>query len=81
MTGFFLAISLFIQVHGWYDSWCCNDTDCRPVACEELTEDSNGVRYKEFLIPKEHVKPSKDNQCHVCIFQGKGRCAYIQMNT
>lgn len=84
LTGFFTFISLsyLIQVHHWYDPWCCNDKDCRPVPCEELIEQKDGsYKYQNYTIDKSKVKPTQDNQCHVCIFNETGRCAYIQYGT
>lgn len=80
MTGFFTAIYLssIILAHSWYDPWCCNDKDCRPVPCTELIEQNNGdLEYKGYIIPKDKIKPSQDKDCHVCIFLEQGRCAYV----
>lgn len=82
MTGFLTAISLLILAHSWYDPWCCNDKDCRPVPCEELVEQRDGTyRYQNYVVPRDKVKNSQDAQCHICIYNDQGRCAYIQMNT
>jgi hypothetical protein len=81
MTGFFLAISLFIQIHSWYDYECCHDNDCKPVPCEQIEETKQGFKYDGLFFSK--IKPSKDNQCHACILKYDGgrtpMCLYLQM--
>lgn len=82
MLGFFIMTNAW--GHSWYDPECCSDTDCRPVAVEDVIETETGWRHlptgTEFT--KKMVKPSRDGRFHVCIGNhswdlGKPYCIYI----
>lgn len=72
--------------HSWYPMECCNATgDCHPVACDELVETKDGIRWKDLLFKDAQVRPTKDGQCHVCerTFEGTsnphhGYCVFVQ---
>lgn len=82
LLGILLAYSISWG-HSWYDSDCCSNTDCRPVACDELIEQNDGkIKYGAWTIEKPNVRPSKDSKCHICIPQTQiPRCAYIQQGS
>ena len=79
------TLSLIFQVHGWYPLECCGGRDCHPVPCEDLVELDNGdYTYHNIHFRKDQVKPSLDNQCHVCISQGEYQtpyCVFIQQSS
>ena len=60
--------------HSWYDSFCCSESDCRPVPADQVLEISEGVWkylptgntfYNEGKFRR--IRPSKDDRFHVCI--------------
>jgi hypothetical protein len=79
-------LSAIVLAHSWYPQECCSDRDCRSVPCESIREDGGGIVSYQSPEGTEYrfirVKPSLDNQCHVCIGQAGGAyCAFIQLGT
>jgi len=82
--------------HSWYPRECCSDKDCKPVACDSLSE-GELITPRSSRIPamiyteggakyygeKRWLKPSPDDQCHVCIQPGtmNMRCTFIPMRS
>lgn len=57
--------------HSWYPPECCNDGDCRPVPCGEVSADQYGnPTWKGKLF--RHAHASQDGHCHVCLSEGAG---------
>ena len=54
--------------HEWYDRSCCSGQDCRPVLCTDLKYNlvTKSWSYKGMEFSGTMIKPSQDNQCHVC---------------
>lgn len=76
------------SIHSWYDAACCSQTDCEPVASEDVQEIDGGWLYRptgnvfrdEGNIKR--IRPSQDRNFHVCIGKhdwnmGKSMCIYI----
>lgn len=82
-----------IPVMSWYDGYCCNDRDCRPLEKEAITQTSEGYKFAvgqtEYLVPfgSDRIKPSQDGDYHACIGQHMDagsmqdfvRCFYIPL--
>lgn len=68
---------------GWaYDPWCCNTTDCRQLADDDVVEQGGGWRIKsmDVVVPYDHPKRmiSGDEHFHVCeLPKGTVRCFYV----
>jgi hypothetical protein len=70
-------------IHGWYDSWCCDQRDCAPVpqgttivpAPQGYVVSIPGQEPRLFL--QSAVRPSQDGEVHVCIYRGEARCLYM----
>ena len=79
----FLLAASFILIHGWYPTACCGGFDCKPVPCDQLVEGRGGWIYLPTgtVFDDFRVQPSQDRNCHVCIINGQGACAFIQMGT
>ena len=69
---------LLILAHSWYAPECCGGQDCHPVPCDQLTEDKDGIHWKNIIFYANHIYPTQDNQCHVCVHEDRGYCVYIQ---
>ena len=76
--------------HDWYDIDCCGGRDCRPVACDQLIEESDGsVLYlpSRTWFWRDQVHPSRDQRCHICTAlppdsaPGRAICAYVQQGS
>jgi hypothetical protein len=79
---FFGAIQA--NAHDWYPSACCGGTHCHPItSCSEIIENAKGVVWDGIQFTKDMIKPSQDNQCHVCIVKYydtslNPKCVFIQ---
>lgn len=63
--------------HSWYDPWCCNDSDCRPVEPDEVRALTDGYHYREWVIPYPQARVSADTGYHACEYpKGTIRCFY-----
>jgi hypothetical protein len=67
----------------WYPPECCAGSHCHPVPCQEIHALApSGVQWHEYRFIQEYVKPSQDDQCHVCIVPSGvsevPRCAFIR---
>lgn len=69
------------EAHSWYDSSCCSDSDCAPVADGAIREEPN-----EFIMPNGdtvartsgRVHQSLDGRWHWCHTQQAGTiCVYV----
>lgn len=75
--------------HSWYDPQCCSERDCRPVPCDEISDQADGYHWDGLVFERSKAKPSQDKRCHVCILDrttwgGEGRgtlCIYIQQGS
>jgi hypothetical protein len=81
MGGIFLACKA--RSHSWYDPFCCNTTDCRPVDPSTVTEGPDGYRVvlsdRAVLVPygDSRIRDSLDGDYHVCeLPKGTVRCFY-----
>lgn len=71
-----------VAAHEWYDPWCCNEQDCKPVPMSSVhvTRDGYFVDETSELIPyrDSRIRPSGDSQFHTCTPYGsKIRCLYV----
>jgi len=70
-----------ILAHSFYPSWCCNEQDCRPVPCAEITYRTENrvdfVYYRGLRGVAWAVYPSPDAACHVCQSSIALRCVFI----
>lgn len=80
---FVLCMILFVSPsfsHSWYDYDCCSDQDCEPV---KIQTDSNGnyaiiKNGQKWYIDKPRlIRPSQDDQYHVCIYMNQVYCLYV----
>ena len=66
--------------HEWYDPWCCNGQDCRPIDAERVTARPDGYHVEGYdrVVPYSEARPSGDTDYHVCeIPAGHIRCFYV----
>ena len=75
-----LTISTPAYSHSWYDSDCCGENDCDPV---KILQD-NGGNYailkngqKWYILNPRSVRPSQDDNYHVCIHMNQLWCLYV----
>jgi hypothetical protein len=66
MTPATLLLAATLLVHDWYPRECCSDTDCRPIPCTEIINDTwQGHKFNSH-------RPSQDARCHICVYQPQG---------
>lgn len=63
--------------HEWYDPYCCNDQDCKPIAEHDGTVEVDYVKGEYIVSAKgqvwrvpftsKRVRLSQDNEYHACI--------------
>jgi hypothetical protein len=64
--------------HSLYDQDCCQLSECRPIACNELRPQADGtIVWQGNGIRAQKIRPSKDKDCHVCATITATYCAYI----
>lgn len=80
-----LVMSSQALAHSFYDMECCHDQDCHPVACDQISETSDGFEFDGVRFARSMERPSQDRRCHVCIMgSGSGRrglCIYTQQGS
>ncbi len=81
-----LAIAIVILVHdagGWtYPFNCCGMQHCKPVSCDEIFEDRNGLwHWDKYMFHPIQVQPSQDRFCHACIIGSNGACLFTQQGS
>jgi hypothetical protein len=68
---------------GWeYPPSCC-ENDCKPIPCDEVTENAKGgYDWHKVYFPDEKVHESGDKQCHACAVESAvppyPRCLFIK---
>ena len=67
-----MAMGLYAFAHSQYPAWCCNGNaetgDCRPVPCEQISENSDGsYTWQGIKFAPSMVVPSFNKDCHVCV--------------
>lgn len=64
--------------HSWYDPWCCNGEDCKPVEDpSEVRALPDGYHFRQWVIPYKDAKVSGDSGYHWCeLPKGTMRCFY-----
>jgi hypothetical protein len=77
---FIMMTATAALTHSWYDPDCCGGNDCEPVKVQ-VDNDGNFVVLKngqKWRIDKPRsVRPSKDDNYHVCIFLNQVWCLYV----
>ncbi len=62
------------HAHEQYPKECCNGNgasgDCYPVECGDIVETKTGYDYGKHHFEAFRARPSFNNRCHVCIYQG-----------
>lgn len=76
-----MLLVFMLLAHSWYPTFCCSETDCRPVPCAEIKISGKWLTYRGLHIQLEAAKPSPDGQCHVCADQVRFRCVFIPVVT
>jgi len=79
-------VAALLLIHSWYPQDCCGGNasvgDCRPVPCESLSEDQNGIRYRDHYLELQfsgpQIRPSQDAQCHVCANRLQPYCVFVR---
>ena len=69
------------QAHSWYDSWCCNTTDCAEATVSILPDGriKATTKHGTAIFRPDQIRPSKDHQWHACILKfaaDQARCIY-----
>ena len=73
-----LLASTSAHAHSWYSKQCCEDQDCHPVPCGEITPTPDGWTWHNITFEKFKLRESQDAGCHVCTsIQKYGRCIYL----
>lgn len=66
---------------GWeYDYDCCGNNDCEPVKIETDSGGSYAVLkngQKWYITKPKSVRPSQDDNYHVCIHMNQVWCLYV----
>lgn len=65
--------------HSFYSKQCCEQQDCHPVPCGEVTPTADGG-WTWHTIKFDHsaLRESQDAGCHVCVTIARfGRCIYL----
>lgn len=65
-----------VLAHYFYDPWCCDNEDCRPIAAEEVQTKADGYHVLGRVVPYAEARVSGDADYHVCIYKGELRCFY-----
>jgi len=60
-----MILALILLAHGWYDTRCCGEGDCRPVPCAEIVRSDDRWLWRG-IKPIIGALPSQDGQCHAC---------------
>jgi hypothetical protein len=74
------ALVDYAYSHSWYDKYCCSERDCGPVLGAEYGD--GGLRVETapgvwMSVPAGmQLRPSGDQNWHICIMQGSVRCIY-----
>ena len=81
---FLLCHTTNVAAHEWYDSWCCDEKDCKPVPSSSVTRDSEGWHYLPYGTTIPHgsygIKPSLDGGYHQCETPARTtRCLYVPL--
>jgi hypothetical protein len=67
--------------HDWYDGWCCHNKDCAPAGRVEYQNDGSLVIWNHgqpIAVPKDFpFRPSRDQNWHICVMNGRIRCIYM----
>lgn len=83
------------SAHDWYSLACCDDRDCEPVAAGVIQQTAEGylvtvnsethslgsTRGYTEIVPygDRRIKPSQDENMHLCLGLGFVRCIYVPM--
>lgn len=73
----FLVVLIF--AHSWYPMECCQNRDCHPVPCAEITK---GLRsdcriWHRYTFTANMIRESLDSNCHVCVNGISSFCMFI----
>src|SRR5262245_18370937 len=88
LTAAVMLLNGAAAAHSWYDENCCRDKDCHPVPCEQIEKLREGYLWRDaatkhtHLFPKDRLKASHDEACHVCVSPGtipSGICLYLPL--
>lgn len=75
-----ITIEPVIPVHSWYDRYCCQDKDCGPALSADYGDSGLMIETSPgqwLAVPKGMtLRPSVDQNWHVCIMHGTVRCVY-----
>lgn len=84
MKKLFLICMLLLSTpaysHSWYDPDCCGENDCEPV---KIFTDAGGNYavlkngQKWYILNPRLVRPSQDDNYHVCIHMNQVWCFYV----
>jgi hypothetical protein len=80
-----VVLAAWLFVHSFYDEYCCNNKDCHPVPCGEITTVPGiGWKWQDLVFGKNTLRSSPDGNCHVCVidkspyYEFKSpRCVYL----
>ena len=77
-TATYLAITIAVMAasllgfctpgnsHDWYPKNCCENRDCHPVDCTQISKDTIYYHYQNMLFSTPQHAFSPDGKCHVC---------------
>ena len=67
----------YARAHSWFDPWCCNGDDCKPIDANEVREMPDGYHYREWVITYKDARVSLDREFYACEYpKGTMRCFY-----
>lgn len=89
MKSILVAVFFMISVtgafaHSWYDSECCGENDCEPVKVQTDEKGNFAVLkngQKWYVDKPRSIRPSKDDNYHVCIHMNMVWCFYVPSGT
>lgn len=79
-----LAILLLLTTaagaHDHYPPECCDGKDCEVVPCGDIKQIAPGKwQHGKVTFEQHHVRPPRDEQCHVCEWGSIPRCVFFPM--
>jgi hypothetical protein len=72
-----MLLTILLLAHSFYPPYCCNEQDCRPVPCNEISFTTSHVIWRGLYGIKWATYLSPDGQCHVCTSSIALRCVFI----
>jgi hypothetical protein len=70
-------LTALVLAHSFYAPECCQDRDCRPVPCSEITSIAGGWLWRGVTFKQSQLRTSPDGECHICTRAEHSFCIYL----